>query len=439
MVEALMVGDEMRLKWGRKMVATLGNDGLVKMKTIRKGVERIHPQDQPAPEVGTTEHVDRYGMPVTGMHRVDNPDHISDMQWRRAEKTCKSVTKLLEEIQKLVDGRLVDGKIIHCSGKSDKYTLLSKEQFMSVLHKHYTKLYGTNTLLSKEQFTRFLHKHDTEMHCQFNLIDELFQMYNQLQQAKKETQNRKKKEKQESQQHREQQRQRQPEKKKIATNKSRKKERRNAKVRGRKGHEDMEYLRNNFMHTHQQVKQADTAQRDRKDEEQQEQPKKKNNNKKRKRGKGNVASAHQRQYAKRVQKREYKCEDIVQPKGEEVAQLKAENKNLNYDLMCVRPDKLCPKSQLDRANFKKQKLKSELEEKNYEIDGLGKSNEDLNYANHDLTNDLWRANDESKGWRRERAAWSRFGISMTDQLIQARNQQRTEDEKAQRRWDGVEN
>jgi len=374
-VEALMVFDDHD---GRKFVATRDNDGR-RIKIVTKHLERIYPQDQPSPEVGTTEHGDRYGMPVTEKYCVDNPDRISDMQWRNAKETCELVTEHLKEIQKLVDGRLVDGKIIHDSGQVH----MSKEQFMRFLQTRsqlqLSKLYG-----------------------QFDPIDELYQLYNQLHQAKKEQHNRKEKRKQESQQHREQQRQRQPEKKKIATNKSRKKERRNAKVRGRESHEasrkkgrenfmhTQQQRRENFMHTQQQSQHADTAQHDRKDEEQQEQPKKKKNNKKGKRGKGNVASAHQRQQAKRVQKRELK---------EEVAQLKAENAKLN--IMCVRSDlddrsdlKLCHKSALDWAKFKKQKLKSELEEKNYENDELWKQNEGLK-------NDLWRANKlVEENWRR---------------------------------------
>jgi hypothetical protein len=244
-VEALMVFDDHD---GRKFVATRDNDGR-RIKIVTKHLERIYPQDQPSPEVGTTEHVDRYGMPVTEKYCVDNPDHISDMQWRNAKETCELVTEHLKEIQKLVDGRLVDGKIIHDSGQVH----MSKEQFMRFLQTRsqlqLSKLYG-----------------------QFDPIDELYQLYNQLHQAKKEQHNRKEKKKQESQQHREQQRQRQPEKKKIATNKTRKKERRNAKVRGRESHEaSRKKGRENFMHTQQQSQHADTAQSDRKDEEQQEQ------------------------------------------------------------------------------------------------------------------------------------------------------------------------
>jgi hypothetical protein len=206
------------------------------------------------------------------------------------------------------------------------------------------------------------------------------------------------------------------------------------------------------MHTEQQVQQVDTAERDRKDEEQQEQlvqkEKKKrshrssfqrNEKKKRKRQrltlKGEEVAQPKVENAKLEQQRESKREDIVQLKDEEVAQLKAKNANLNIELGATRSD-------LDWANKKEQRLKMELEEKTYAGRGLCKSYEDLKYANHASTEQTTKA---LGGWRRERAAWRRertklvgFGISMTNQLIQAKKEQRTEEEQLQRRWDGVE-
>ena len=79
-------------------------------------------------------------------------------------------------------------------------------------------------------------------------------------------------------------------------------------------------------------------------------------------------------------------EDIVQLEGEEVAQLKAENANLNTNL--------------ERAN----------------------------HANHDLKNDLWHTNNELAKKKYESEDWRRFGTSMHDQLQQAKKEQHEQKE-----------
>jgi hypothetical protein len=90
MEKAQLVLDEMR-QHGPAFVATLNKDGSITPKPIIGYVEEVYPHDQPKPGVGTTQFYKQYAMPVTGEHRVANPSHISNEKWNDAGRRCTNL------------------------------------------------------------------------------------------------------------------------------------------------------------------------------------------------------------------------------------------------------------------------------------------------------------------------------------------------------------